>query len=320
MKKDLEEAANWIKSTTGSDEYTISPLRQEASSRSYYRITTNDQSYILAIQSKEAPEKNFAASGSSAAKFLYAAKLLENNSVRVPEIYAFSEDLRFMLQEDLGDVTLDTHKKLDNKVVLEQALDQLTLIYSVDQDVLKAFSYDDLFKQTSNFLDIFKDRNIILSKDEITLINALRKKLVELIMNQPFLPTHNDFERRNFIYFKEQIYIIDFQDLNVGPMGMDLASLLYEHDFDYPEDLINELLQKHCERNGLGLNAKDADILTKQVLTHRSMRCVALLNDFNKQGKLLNRKDDIDKFIKRIHLGLSSLKFTDEIHIIEKLL
>jgi len=320
LKKDLEEAANWIKNTTGSDEYTISPLRQEASSRSYYRITTNEQSYILAIQSKEAPEKNFAASGSSAAKFLYAAKLLENNSVRVPEIYAFSEDLHFMLQEDLGDVTLDTHKKLDNKIVLEQALDQLALIYSVDQDVLKAFSYDDLFKQTSNFLNIFKDRNITLSKDEIALINALRKKLVELIMNQPFLPTHNDFERRNFIYFKQQIYIIDFQDLNVGPMGMDLASLLYEHDFDYPEDLINELLQKHCERNGLGFDAKQADILTKQVLTHRSMRCVALLNDFNKQGKLLNRKDDIDKFIKRIHLGLSSLKFIDEIHVIEKLL
>ncbi len=320
MKKDLEEAANWIKNTTGSDEYTISPLRQEASSRSYYRITTNEQSYILAIQSKEAPEKNFAASGSSAAKFLYAAKLLENNSVRVPEIYAFSEDLHFMLQEDLGDVTLDTHKKLDNKIVLEQALDQLSLIYSVDQDVLKAFSYDDLFKQTSNFLNIFKDRNITLSKDEIALINALRKKLVELIMNQPFLPTHNDFERRNFIYFKQQIYIIDFQDLNVGPMGMDLASLLYEHDFDYPEDLINQLLQKHCERNGLGFDAKQADILTKQVLTHRSMRCVALLNDFNKQGKLLNRKDDIDKFIKRIHLGLSSLKFIDEIHVIEKLL
>ncbi len=320
MKKDLEEAANWIKSTTGSDEYTISPLRQEASSRSYYRIITNDQSYILAIQSKEVPEENFAASGSSAAKFLYAAKLLENNSVRVPEIYAFSEDLRFMLQEDLGNVTLDTHKKLDNKVVLEQALDQLTLIYSVDQDVLKAFSYDDLFKQTSNFLDIFKDRNIILNKDEITLINSLRKKLVELIMNQPFLPTHNDFERRNFIYFKEQIYIIDFQDLNVGPMGMDLASLLYEHDFDYPKDLIDELLKKHCERNALGFDAKHADTLIKQVLTHRSMRCVALLNDYNKQGKLLNRKNDIDKFIKRIHLGLDSLGFIDEMHIVEKLL
>ena len=40
----------------------------------------------------------------------------------------------------------------------------------------------------------------------------------------------------------------------------------------------------------------------------------SLLNDFNKQGKLLNRKDDIDKFIKRIHLGLSSLKFMDEIY------
>ena len=101
---------------------------------------------------------------------------------------------------------------------------------------------------------------------------------------------------------------------------MCIRDRLYEHDFDYPEDLINELLQKHCERNGLGFDAKQADILTKQVLTHRSMRCVALLNDFNKQGKLLNRKDDIDKFIKRIHLGLSSLKFMDEIHVIEKLL
>ena len=83
MKKDLEEAANWIKSTTGSDEYTISPLRQEASSRSYYRIITNEQSYILAIQSKEAPEENFAASGSSAAKFLYAAKAVPSSLINV---------------------------------------------------------------------------------------------------------------------------------------------------------------------------------------------------------------------------------------------
>ena len=175
MKKDLEAAANWIKSTTGSDKYTISPLRQEASSRSYYRIITDDQSYILAIQSKDAPEKNSAASGSSPAKFLYAAKLLGNNSVRVPEIYAFSEDLRFMLQEDLGDITLDSHKELDNRLVLEQALDQLALIYSVDQDVLKAFSYDDLFEQTSNFLTIYEDRNVSLNKNEINAIHALRK-------------------------------------------------------------------------------------------------------------------------------------------------
>tara|TARA_Y100001935_G_scaffold14482_1_gene10951 strand:- start:1049 stop:2011 length:963 start_codon:yes stop_codon:yes gene_type:complete len=320
LKKDLEAAANWVKSTTGSDEYTISPLRQEASSRSYFRIITNDKSYILAIHAKDSLQKNSAASGSSPADFLYAAKLLGNNSVRVPEIYAFSEDLSFMLQEDLGDVTLDSHKELDNRIVLEQALDQLTLIYSVEQDVLKAFSYDSLFNQTNNFLDIYDDRNIALSKLEISAIDALRKSLVKQIMEQPFLPTHNDFERRNFIFFKQEIYIIDFQDLNVGPIGMDLASLLYEHDFDYPEDLIHELLQKHCERNALGFGAKHADILIKQVLAHRSMRCVALLNDYNKQGKLLNRKNDIDKFIKRIHLGLDSLGYKDEMNIVEKLL
>ena len=320
MKKDLEEAANWIKSTTGSDNYSVSPLRQEASTRSYYRIITDERNYILAIQSQETPEKNLAASGSSSANFLYAAKLLGNNSVRVPEIYAFSENLRFMLQEDLGDITLDVHKELNDKFILEEALDQLTLIYSVDQDVLKAFSYDDLYEQTNNFLDIYSDRNIALNQNENEIMHALRKKLVQKIMEQPFLPTHYDFVSRNFIYFKEHIYIIDFQDLNVGPFGMDLASLLYEHDFDYPKDLINKLLKKHCERNALGFDVKHADILIRQVLTHRSMRCVALLNDFNKQGKLLNRKDDINKFIKRIHLGLESLEFEEEKQIIEKLL
>ncbi len=320
MKKDLEEASIWIRSTVGSDKYSILPLRQEASSRSYYRIITDELSYILAVQSKKAAEKNSAASGSSPAKFLYAAKLLANNSVRVPEIYAFSEDLQFMLQEDLGDITLDIHKEIENRFILEEALEQLSLIYSVDQDVLKAFSYNDLFHQTSNFLDIYEDRNISIDENEVNVIHALRKKLVEQIMEQPFLPTHNDFERRNFLFHKKQIYIIDFQDLNVGPIGMDLASLLYEHDFDYPKDLIYELLQKHCEKNALGFDANHADMLIKQVLTHRSMRCVALLNDYNKQGKLLNRKDDIEKFIKRIHLGLNTLGYTDEMQIIEKLL
>ena len=180
-----------------------------------------------------------------------------------------------MLQEDLGDITLDSHKELDNRLVLEQALDQLALIYSMSQDVLKAFSYDDLFEQTSNFLTIYEDRNVSLNKNEINIKHMHLEKLVELIMEQPFLPTHNDFERRNFVYFKEQIH--DFQDLNVGPMGMDLASLLYEHDFDYPKDLIDELLQKHCERNALGFDAKHADILIKQVLTHRSMQCVCFI-------------------------------------------
>ena len=79
MKKDLEAAANWIKSTTGSDKYTISPLRQEASSRSYYRIITDELSYILAVQSKEAAEKNSAA--------FWADKLNENDFIKKIQLF-----------------------------------------------------------------------------------------------------------------------------------------------------------------------------------------------------------------------------------------
>ena len=54
-------------------------------------------------------------------------------------------------------------------------------------------------------------------------------------------------------------------------------------------------------------------------LAHRSMRIVGAFNKYFKEGKLLNRKSDLDKFLKRIYLALSTLK-KDEAKILKKLL
>ena len=308
MRADQKEITNWLSKTIGNNSFNIEDLRQEASDRKYYRIKANNVSYVLA--------DNFDKTDQSA-NFLYASKILKNSSVNVPEVLAFSEDLRFLLLQDLGDKSLDTDNEYKDQKILEMALEQLSKIYFSDQDVLRSATKESLLIQTNSFIDFCKENR--LSNDELKALENLRNNLVQNLLNQQFIPTHNDFERRNLMMFEENLFVIDFQDLNMGPIGIDLASIMYEHSYEYPKVLIDDLLEKHLKNNGLKASSEELKNMIMHALAHRSMRIVGAFNKYFKEGKLLNRKSDLDKFLKRIYLALSTLK-KDEAKIVKKLL
>ena len=308
MRADQKEITNWLSKTIGNNSFNIEELRQEASDRKYYRIKADNVSYVLA--------DNFDKTDQSA-NFLYASKILKNSSVNVPEVLAFSEDLRFLLLQDLGDKSLDTDNEFKDEKILEMALEQLSKIYFSDQDVLRSVTKRSLLIQTNSFIDFCKENK--LSNDELKALENLRNNLVQNLLNQQFIPTHNDFERRNLMMFEENLFVIDFQDLNMGPIGIDLASIMYEHSYEYPKVLIDDLLEKHLKNNGLKASSEELKNMIMHALAHRSMRIVGAFNKYFKEGKLLNRKSDLDKFLKRIYLALSTLK-KDEAKIVKKLL
>ena len=308
MRADQKEITNWLSKTIGNNSFNIEELRQEASDRKYYRIKADNVSYVLA--------DNFDKTDQSA-NFLYASKILKNSSVNVPEVLAFSEDLRFLLLQDLGDKSLDTDNEFKDEKILEMALEQLSKIYFSDQDLLRSATKESLLTQTNSFIDFCKENK--LSNDELKALENLRNNLVQNLLNQQFIPTHNDFERRNLMMFEENLFVIDFQDLNMGPIGIDLASIMYEHSYEYPKVLIDDLLEKHLKNNGLKASSEELKNMIMHALAHRSMRIVGAFNKYFKEGKLLNRKSDLDKFLKRIHLALSTLK-KDEAKIVKKLL
>ena len=308
MRADQKEITNWLSKTIGNNSFNIEELRQEASDRKYYRIKADNVSYVLA--------DNFDKTDQSA-NFLYASKILKNSSVNVPEVLAFSEDLRFLLLQDLGDKSLDTDNEFKDEKILEMALEQLSKIYFSDQDVLRSATKESLLIQTNSFIDFCKENK--LSNDELKALENLRNNLVQNLLNQQFIPTHNDFERRNLMMFEENLFVIDFQDLNMGPIGIDLASIMYEHSYEYPKVLIDDLLEKHLKNNGLKASSEELENMIMHALAHRSMRIVGAFNKYFKEGKLLNRKSDLDKFLKRIYLALSTLK-KDEAKIVKKLL
>ena len=308
MRADQKEITNWLSKTIGNNSFNIEELRQEASDRKYYRIKADNVSYVLA--------DNFDKTDQSA-NFLYASKILKNSSVNVPEVLAFSEDLRFLLLQDLGDKSLDTDNEFKDEKILEMALEQLSKIYFSDQDVLRSATKESLLIQTNSFIDFCKENK--LSNDELKALENLRNNLVQNLLNQQFIPTHNDFERRNLMMFEENLFVIDFQDLNMGPIGIDLASIMYEHSYEYPKVLIDDLLEKHLKNNGLKASSEELKNMIMHALAHRSMRIVGAFNKYFKEGKLLNRKSDLDKFLKRIYPALSTLK-KDEAKIVKKLL
>ena len=308
MNKNLKEITDWFSSVIGTQSFNLEPLREEASNRKYFRIKTDKKSFVLVDNSENTEQ---------AANFLYSSKLLINSSINVPEIYAFSEDLRFMLMQDLGEQTLDAATQVNDKEILVKALEQLYLIYLCDQDILKMCTKESLLKQTEAFTEFCSEQGC--NANEIQELELLRKELVENLLNQQFMPVHNDFERRNLMLFEDQLFVIDFQDLNVGPIGIDLASLLFEHDRDYPEELLEEVLNLHIINTGLQIEVDEIMNHIMSALSHRSMRIVGTFNRYFKDGKLLNRKRDIEKFLSRIYLGLNYLK-KPQIKIIEKIL
>ncbi len=308
MRADQKEITNWLSKTIGNSSFNIKELRQEASDRKYYRIKAENISYVLT--------DNFDKTDQSA-NFLYASKILKNSSVNVPEVLAFSEDLRFVLLQDLGDESLDINDEYNDEKILEMALEQLSKIYFSDQDVLKSVTKESLLLQTNSFMDFCREKKC--SNDEIKSLENLRNELVHNLLNQQFIPSHNDFERRNLMMFEGKLFVIDFQDLNMGPIGIDLASIMYEHSYEYPKALIDNLLEKHLKDNGLNVSSAELKDMIMHALAHRSMRVVGTFNKYFKEGKLLNRKLDLEKFLKRIYLALSTLK-KEEAKIVKKLL
>ena len=89
-------------------------------------------------------------------------------------------------------------------------------------------------------------------------------------MQQPFFPAHNDFERRNFLICDGSLCIIDHQDLNIAPIGIDLASLLFDHDFSFDDKLIDAALSKHIGMNALNFTSEE---LKHSILVATKIEC-----------------------------------------------
>ena len=169
--------------------------------------------------------------------------------------------------------------------------------------------------QTS--IDLFnilrkKDKNIcaaISNKKQETIqyfdhafspINSLDKKFSDIASktisfnDHPKLNCHFDFERRNLIASKANVIsVIDFQDLCIGPIGIDLAGILLDHYIVFDESFVKDSLALYKTKSSVDLNTDELFECFRWGGIQRNMRILGTLSKLYMNNNRTFRLNDL---------------------------
>tara|TARA_B100000902_G_scaffold57578_1_gene64481 strand:+ start:281 stop:1393 length:1113 start_codon:yes stop_codon:yes gene_type:complete len=263
----------------------VEPIVQEASQRQYYRIYTskdadldfedrwnNPKIFILCYLDPQigSHDKTVA---------INAALIRDEVFGLAPKILFHDQELGITIQEDIGEEYLyDLYEKFGPPEsehyheysyygALEIALNLLDKIRRKKIPNLKKIQNKDLSNQMKTFESIYLQSFLCISPFEIALQRENLQSLIDETINnlelQPWVNCHTDFEGRNILitpdFDWDDMFVIDYQDMCIGPVGIDLAGVIFDHYYfkDFNIDKIKECLLHEFDVFGLLDNRYD---------------------------------------------------------------
>jgi aminoglycoside/choline kinase family phosphotransferase len=214
----------------------ITPLVPEASTRRYYRLMLENHTTVVGVH------EDAATATTNMPNVIAVQRFLHERGVAVPEIYFTDPAGGVMLQQDLGDLSLNQ--------ALKENPDEADLLY---QDAIRhMFSWQRLADdgQCPAFRLSFDVEKLVFefeffithtllgyygakrSEGDLSRLRAQFLEIAEsLAAPERKVFTHRDYHSRNIIVYggatpHHKQYIIDFQDARMGLMQYDLCSLL----------------------------------------------------------------------------------------------
>lgn len=225
----------------------IIKLKGDASSRNYFRIECEKETFVASIgPSAELKETN--------GDFLDIQNVLEKKHLRVPSVKLFDLEQGIIVQEDLGDNSLqDFIKSLNEdgvKKVYQDCIDQLIKIQKINVKESSGKNFSNRKFDLEKFLfeeELAKEyllqkyKGYKFSKQELDQCQKSFNIINDQILSQEYVFCHRDFHSRNIMIKDGKLVIIDFQDARMGPYTYDLVSLLEDSYIFLPLELKKEL-------------------------------------------------------------------------------
>jgi len=251
----------------------ISKLAGDASTRDYFRISRGDNTFIAMVYPENVPEE--------IDRIRNLTEIYREAGLKVPGIIdQFGENV--LLQEDIGDVSLQEYLKgiattevmlIKNKI--RSILEQLKRISPSNTDSLM-----DLKKMMFE-IDFFIDHFVLRFFPEWENLSVLREdiemKLSRIHEKRVF--AHRDFHSRNIFVYREDLYLIDFQDSLRAPEYYDMVSFVFDSYLGKKTSVLFRSLLE--ERPGTELD---------QIYLTSYQRNVKALGTFGYQDSIGNRK------------------------------
>lgn len=230
----------------------IKELKQDASKRRYYRIKSNNKSYILLDSRKEI--KQFY-------DLLKIYEIIKDINISIPKIFNYDLNACMMILEDFGDKRFDKliSKSEYTSHLLKIAMDCLIVLKNSikmkKNNYIQTYNIDFFKSELSEFVDwyvpfIIKEN--INEKYKTDFYNSWEKKFYEVELNFDTF-VHRDFFCNNLFYIPSRndhlkCGIIDYQGAFLGDSVLDIVSLFEDSRRiinNYNKiDLINNYLNK----------------------------------------------------------------------------
>ncbi len=259
-----DEAAAFLSECCG-NEWSVEPLPGDASVRRYFRIRLPDgSSRMLAYYPREVRAQ--------LKQFLDAYATVTAHG-RVPEVLQHSDSA--VLQIDVGNRTLFDllHDDREEGVrCYRQAIDALAAFQRAgDGNVNPPFSSDFFFRELEMTREFYVEK--LMGTDGSETLLPLFRRLTDKLQRHPYLLCHRDYHGQNIHILNSHLFIIDYQDMRMGPDTYDMASLLRDRGVAriLGEDTEMELLGYYG-----GLRSADGTLRTRyfETLLQRSIKII----------------------------------------------
>ncbi len=198
--------------------WSAKALPGDASVRAYYRITgTGGATFMLAYYPPEVREQ--------LRRFMAAYRAVAPHG-RVPEVLRHSDAA--VVQRDVGDRTLYDllHDDREAGVRLYRAAIDLLVAFqrSPAYDINPPFTPGFFLSELEMTREYYVDK--LMGVEYSERLEPFFRKLSANVAEHPYVLCHRDFHGQNIHVINGELFLIDYQDLRLGPDTYDLASLL----------------------------------------------------------------------------------------------
>ncbi len=264
------EAEAFVREWLG-EGWSARSLHGDASVRGYYRIIGPDSAtYVLAYYPEQVR--------SQVSGFLRAYEAIAPLG-RVPEVVRHSGFA--VAQRDVGDQTLFALLERDRDAAIplyREAIDLLVRFQATPgQEVNPPFTTESFLVELEMTHEYYV-RRLMGADDDGQLVPWFRR-LADKVAQHPYVLCHRDYHGQNLHVLKDGLYMIDYQDLRMGPDTYDLASLLRDRGV---ADLLGETAERELIDYYRIRSHSDAAIIQRYYET-LLQRSVKILGTFSKQ-------------------------------------
>ena len=299
----IEIIENWLK-TQLNQGFEMQPASSDASFRRYFRIISNNKTYILMDAPPDLERIDH---------FINITNKLAIVEINSPKIISLSIELGLILMTDFGSQTfLDVLDNNNSHELCTKAIDSLLKIQTkVDTQGLQNYSEGLLISEMALFPEWYLTKLKKFKPEDQALLSNIFSLVSKKILTQGKCFVHRDFHSRNLMFIVEgSPGILDYQDAVVGPLTYDLVSLLKDAYIEWDEDFVLDQSVRYWEK------AKKAGLIKNEDFSSfyedfewmGVQRHLKILGIFSR----LSIRDKKDQYLKDIPLVEKYLMLTSE--------